>query len=158
MNLKDQFTVLVVILCFNLPLSLPVSAETSAIDYKVITDIVYEWSPLENAIQIGDYTISDMGSVMLDNGSEHLVPAGKGKIKTGNLVRAMLIGRDENGFWKAGKIIVLTGKALTSAKNSLPETKQKELKRERLRQDSDAPVQKKQDGKQPYLEGGVWKY
>lgn len=161
MNSKNKFFVLLVILCIQFSLALSVSAEKTekpAIDYKVIVDFVYEWSPQGEMIQIGDYLISDLGSVMLDNGSEPLIPVSKGKIKTGSLVRAMLISEDKNGAWKAGKIIVLAGKALASAEDSLSGNKKKELKAGLFREDSEMPLPRKQDTRQPYLEDGVWKY
>ncbi|MBN4058813.1 hypothetical protein JYT18_01135, partial [Desulfocapsa sp. AH-315-J15] len=74
--------------------------------YTEVVDLVLEWSPQGNAIQVGDYMISDFGSVWSDTGDGNVVLASKSAINQGGLVKALLINKDENGFWLADRIIV----------------------------------------------------
>ncbi len=94
-------------------------------DYRSFVDIVYEWSPYGNVIQIGDFTISNIQSVWLDNGGKEEVKVSTSYIKQGGIARAVLIDQDENGFWNAYKIIVFSGKGLEKAIQELPLVKRK---------------------------------
>ncbi len=97
-------------------------------DYKEFIDIVYEWTPYGNMIQVGDYTISNIKSVWLDEGgNKDLVPVNKTYIHVGNLVKAVVINTDTNGFWIADKIIVFSGKGLKTAMKSLSPMEKKEF-------------------------------
>ena len=101
-------------------------ADDTETDYKEFIDIVYEWTPYGNMIQIGDYTISKFDSVWLDNGGTQLVKANTSYIKNGDLARALLINQDDNGFWIAHKIIVFSGEGLKKAINQISIAKRKE--------------------------------
>ncbi len=159
MIFRNKVIILFTILCLPFFFLSSLAANGPEKDYKIIIDLVYEWSPQGSMIQIGDYTISDMGSIMLDNGSGSLVPVGRGRIQTGELVKVRLIDKDKNGFWQAYQIIVLTGEALASAKQSLPRAKQKELTINQLEKDNDMLEQREQGTVKPYLDkDGVWKY
>ncbi len=159
MIIQNKFIILVAILCLPFFFLSSLVADEPERDYKIIVDLVYEWSPQGGMIQIGDYTISDMGSIMLDSGTGSLVPAGKGRIKTGGLVKAMLIDQDKNGFWRADRIIVFTGEALASAKQLLPKAKQNEIILDQLEQNNNLPGQREQITRKPYLDqDGVWRY
>ena len=137
------------------PLNIVSAAEEGVEEYTEVIDLVYEWSPQGNAIQVGDYSISDIGSVWLDRGNEDISQTGNNVIKEGGLVKAMLVDRDENGFWLADKIIVLSGNALEAAIEKLPESKRKQLLEGLASEDeSSAP---KYQSQQPFLEEGVWK-
>ena len=115
-------TLILGILCPNL-----LSAEEQGYDYKEFTDIVYEWTPNGNMIQVGDYTISDIRSVWLDKGDKELYRVSKSYIQEGKLVRVLLINKDNNGFWIAHKIVVFSGKGLKTAIKQLSLIKRKEL-------------------------------
>lgn len=137
------------------PLCIVSFADEDAKEYTEVCDLVYEWSPQGNAIQVGDYTISKIGSVWLERGNEDLVRAGNSVIKQGGLVKALLVNKDENGFWLADKIIVFSGSALDAAIEKLPESKRKQLLESMESEGkSRAPHYQSQ---QPFLEEGVWK-
>ena len=103
------------------------SADENLPDYKEFIDIVYEWTPNGSMIQVGDYTISDIKSVWLDNGNENIVNVSTSYINQGELAKAVLITQDDNGFWIADKIIVFSGKGLDTVIKTLPLIKKKEL-------------------------------
>ena len=136
------------------PLSIVSAAEEGAEEYTELIDIVYEWSPQGNAIQVGDYTISDIGSVWLDRGSEDISQTGNSVIKQGGLVKALLVDKDENGFWRADRIVVLSGSALDAAIEELPELKRKQLL-ESLKSEGESEAPQYQSQK-PILKDGVW--
>lgn len=102
-------------------------ADEKAHDYREFVDIVYEWTPYGNMIQVGDYTISDIRSVWLDKGDKNIVQVSTSHINQGGLARVFLINKDENGFWVADKIIVFSGKGLDDAIKALPLIKKKEF-------------------------------
>lgn len=89
-------------------------------DYIELTDIVYEWTPYGNMIQVGDYIISEIRSVWLDEGKESMVEVSTSYIEQGKLARVLLIDKDANGFWRADKIIVFSGKGLEKATKRSP--------------------------------------
>ncbi len=125
--------------------------------YTEVVDLVYEWSPQGNAIQVGDYMISDLGSVWSDTGDGNVVMVGKSAINQGGLVKALLIDKDENGFWLADRIIVFSGKGVDSAMKGLAETK-----KEQLVSTQESSVETKdtlpdRPSEEPFLEDGVWK-
>ena len=121
------YNVLIITLILGILCSSFSSAEEQEYDYKEFTDIVYEWTPNGNMIQVGDYIISDIRSVWLDKGDKELVQVSKSYIKEGRLVRVLLINKDNNGFWIAHKIIVFSGKRLKTAIKQLSSIKRKEL-------------------------------
>ena len=137
------------------PFCMVTSADEGAEGYTEVIDLVYEWSPQGTAIQVGDYMISDFGSVWLDRGNEDIVQSGNSVIKQGSLVKALLADKDENGFWHADRIIVLSGSALDDAMEKLPEPKRKELL-ENLKSEVESLAPRYQS-KKPILEEGVWK-
>ncbi len=98
-------------------------AEEMKPDYKQFVDIVYEWSPYGDMIQVGDYTISEIRSVWLDNGGKDMLKVTTGYIKQGAPVRAVVINQDANGSWIADKIIVFAGEGLEKALKHLPLSK-----------------------------------
>ena len=136
------------------PLTIVSAAEEGAEEYTELIDIVYEWSPQGNAIQVGDYTISDIGSVWLDRGSEDISQTGNSVIKQGGLVKALLVDKDESGFWIADRIIVFSGSALDAAIEELPELKRKQLL-ESLKSEDESETPQYQSQK-PILKDGVW--
>lgn len=119
-----------------------------------VVDQVYEWVPNGTTIQVGDYTISDFGTVWLDNGIGEVTQTNSSKITTGDLVKAYLIDRDENGFWIADKIVVFAGSAFTSAVEELPEIKRNKILNSEEPSDDNAPTTPQT--KEPTLENGVW--
>jgi hypothetical protein len=120
-----------------------------------IVDIVYEWSPEGTAIQVGDYNISKFVSVWLDNGGGEIVQTNNESIKTGGLARVSLIGQDENGFWMADRVIMLSGAAFDSTVKSLPEIKRNEImKSQEPQKEMAQPIPQV---KPPVLNNGVWK-
>ncbi|MBV5330062.1 MAG: hypothetical protein JZU65_20945 [Chlorobium sp.] len=120
-----------------------------------IVDIVYEWSPEGTAIQVGDYNILKFGSVWIDNGDEKIVQTNNDSIKTGGLARVSLIRQDENGFWIAERVILLSGTAYDSTLKSLPEIKRNELmKSQDTQKESIQPIPQVNP---PVLNNGVWK-
>lgn len=141
--------------CALFPLCIVSFADENAVEYTEVIDLVYEWSPQGNAIQVGDYTISEIGSVWLERGNEDIVRAGNSVIKQGGLVKALLVNRDENGFWRADRIIVFYGSALDAVIEKLPEPKRKQLL-ESLESESESRAHQYQS-QQPFLEEGVWK-
>lgn len=102
-------------------------AENSEPEYKEFVDIVYEWTPHGNMIQIGDFTISKINSVWLDNGGETLSQVGTSYIEQGKPARAMLLEKDANGMWIAEKIIVFSGKGFDNLVKTLPPNQKKVL-------------------------------
>ncbi len=120
-----------------------------------IVDIVYEWSPEGTAIQVGDYNISKFGSVWMDNGDEKIVQTNSDNIKTGGLARVSLIRQDENGFWIAERVVMLSGAAYDSSVKSLPEIKRNEIMNsQNSHEESIQPIPQV---KPPVLSNGVWK-
>ncbi len=122
-----SYKVLIITLILGVLCSSFSSAEEQEYDYKEFTDIVYEWTPNGNMIQVGDYTISDIRSVWLDQGDKELVQVNKSYIKQSKLVKVLLINKDNNGFWIAHKIIVFSGNSLKTAIKKLSLIKRKEL-------------------------------
>jgi len=102
-------------------------AEEKEHDYREFIDIVYEWTPYGNMIQVGDVTISDIRSVWLDEGNKDLVEVSKSYIHQGDLVKPLLIKKDANGFWIADEIIVFSGKGLDAVIKNLSFMKKKEF-------------------------------
>lgn len=96
-------------------------------DYREFTDIIYEWIPGGSVIQVGNQTISRINSVWLDRGSETLERANKSYLEVGKPARVILLGKDGDGFWKAHKIVVFSGKGMEKAMKLLPKIKRKEL-------------------------------
>lgn len=94
--------------------------ETEAIDYREFTDIVSEWTPYGNMIQVGDTLIYEFDSVWFDDGGPELIPASRGDIKAGKLARVLLKSQDDNNRWSAYKIILFKGKALDRLVDMLP--------------------------------------
>jgi hypothetical protein len=120
-----------------------------------IIDIIYEWSPGGTAIQVGDYNISKFDSVWIDNGDEKNVQTNNDSIKTGGLARVSLIRQDENGFWIAERIIMLSGTAYESTVKNLPEIKRNEIMRSQESQKENiSPIPQE---KPPVFNNGVWK-
>ncbi len=130
-------------------------ADEGAGEYTEVIDLVYEWSLQGGAIQVGDYMISDIGSVWLDRGNEDISQSGNSVIKQGGLVKALLIDKDENGFWRADRIVVLSGSALDAAMQNLPESKRKQLLKS-LQSEGESRTPQYQS-QEPFLEEGVWK-
>lgn len=122
-----------------------------------LVDVVYEWSPGSTSIQIGDYTINNFASVWVDNGYESMTQVSSNRIKTGDLVKVYLINKDSDGFWRADKIIIFAGEALTDEIENLPEIKREEIKRNELRstKSSSSPRAPRQT-QTPVLIDGVW--
>lgn len=102
------------------------SAQENAPDYRAFVDIVYEWTPNGNKIQVGDFIISNIQSVWLDNGSKEMVRVGTSYIRHGKPVRAVLKSKDSDGYWIADKIIVFSGDGLKTAVKQLSVIKRKE--------------------------------
>lgn len=102
-------------------------AEEMEPDYIQFIDIVYEWTPYGETIQVGDHTISEIRSVWLDNGGKDMLEVDTDYIKLGAPVRAVLINQDANRFWIADKIIVFAGKGLEAAIKHLPLSKRQGL-------------------------------
>lgn len=96
-------------------------------DYREFTDIIYEWTPGGTVVQVGNQTISKFNSVWLDRGGKTLEKANKSYLKVGKPARVILLGKDKNGFWKAHKIVVFSGKGMKKAMNLLPKSRRKEL-------------------------------
>ena len=134
------------------PLNIVSAAEEGVEEYTEVIDLVYEWSPQGNAIQVGDYSISDIGSVWLDRGNEDISQTGNSVIKQGGLVKALLVDKDENGFWRADKIIVFSGSALDAAIEKLPESKRKQLL-EGLASEDESSAPKYQSQKPIFIDG-----
>ena len=127
-------------------------------DYPEIVDIVYEWSPEGNAIQVGDHLISSFKTVWSDNGNGEISRAGRQNIKTGSVVKVYLVKNDENGFWTADRIVILSGNALASAVQSLPENKKLEF--ENYQENTEVNLPSKSPStpaKKPVFENGAWK-
>lgn len=103
--------------------------EKEAVDYREFLDIVSEWTPYGDVIQVGDTLISDFDSVWIDNGGKDLMPAGKGDIKIGKLARVILNTKDDENRWSAHKIILFSGKKLESVVELLPGDMKKEYLR-----------------------------
>lgn len=119
---------------------------TGTEDYKEIIGIVREWSPNGKAIQVGDHTISDFKTTWSDNGSGKITQVGSQNIKTGGAVKAYLIKEDENGFWTADRIVILSGSAVSPTVTNQPSDKKVEI--------TNPPSSSE---KKPFLENGVWK-
>lgn len=100
-------------------------------DYKSFIDIVYEWTPYGNMIQVGDYTISYINSVWLDDGGKDLIPVSKARIHVGDPVKAVVISQEDNGYWIADKIIVFSGKGLDDALKNISAIKKEEFLKKR---------------------------
>ena len=100
-------------------------AEETAPDYIQFIDIVNEWAPYGQTIQVGDHIISEIRSVWLDNGVKDMIEVNTGYIELGMPVRAVLIEQDADGFWVADKIIVFEGKGLDAAMEYLPLNKRR---------------------------------
>ncbi|WP_020587597.1 hypothetical protein [Desulfobacter curvatus] len=96
-------------------------------DYREFTDIIYEWKPGGTIIQVGNQTISRINSVWLDRGGETLEQVNKSYLKVGKPARVILLGKDKDGFWKAHKIVVFSGKGMEKAMKLLPKIRRKEL-------------------------------
>lgn len=122
--------------------------------YTEVVDIVYEWSPDGSSIQVGGYLISSFGSVWIERGDGKSVQTNSNKIKNKDLVKAYLIERDENGFWTADRIIVLSDKAFSAAVESLPESKKNEIMLEQENVSEKPTTLPKLNG--PVLKDGVW--
>ncbi len=136
------------------PLCIVSSADESAEKYTEVIDLVNEWSPQGNAIQVGDYTISDIGSVWLDRGNGDISQTGNSVIRQDGLVKVLLLDKDENGFWLADRIIVFSGSALDAAIEKLPELTRKQLL-ESLESEDEGRAPQYQS-QQPVLIDGVW--
>jgi len=96
-------------------------------DYREFTDIIYEWTPGRSVIQVGNQTISRFNSVWIDRGGETLEKVNKSYLKVGKPARVILLEKDNDGFWKAHKIILFSGKGMKKAMNLLPKIRRKEL-------------------------------
>lgn len=96
-------------------------------DYREFTDIIYEWTPGRTVIQVGNQTISRFNSVWLDRGGKTLEKANKSYLKVGKPARVILLGKDKDGFWKAHRIVVFSGKGMKKAMRLLPKIRRKEL-------------------------------
>ena len=127
--------------------------------YVEVIDLVYEWSPGGEAIQVGDYMISEFDSVWSDTGDGDIVMVGRSAIKLGGLVKTLLTGKDENGFWIADRVIVLAGDGVDAAMEALPEAKRQQLtsSQESNATDNDNTPTNRQSGEFLYEEDGVWK-
>ncbi len=142
------------------PLCTRAFAEDQAVvdDYPEIVDIVYEWSSEGNAIQVGDHLISSFKTVWSDNGNGEISQAGRQDIKTGSVVKAYLVNNDENGFWTADRIVILSGNALDSAVQSLSENKKLEVKNSQENAEVNLPTKSPSaPAKKPVFENGTWK-
>ena len=129
------------------------------VQFIEVVDLVYEWSLEGEAIQVGDYMISEFDSVWTDTGDGELIMVGRSAIKLGGLVKTLLIGKDENGFWIADRVIVLVGDGVDSAIEALPEAKRQQLtsSQESNATDNDNTPTSHQSGGLLYEEDGVWK-
>jgi hypothetical protein len=121
-----------------------------------IIDLVYEWSPEGTSIQIGKYNISEFDTVWMDSGNGNIVQTNSNDIKTGNLVKVYLVNQDENDFWLADRLVVLSGTALDSAIKSLPDNKRDE-KLHTKENEENIPSESKKQIELPVLDNGVWR-
>jgi hypothetical protein len=132
--------------------------EKSLESYMEILDIVYEWSPKGKAIQVGEHLISSFNTVWSDTGSGEIILAGSQAIKVGGVVKAYLIKKDENGFWLADRIVVLSGRTLDSAVQSFPENKKLDFQNSQKNTERNVPPKvPSTPAQKPVLENGVWK-
>ncbi len=111
--------IIISLVIFGVSFSSVFSADEDSKDYRSFVDIVCEWTPYGNQIQVGDYTITKIRSVWLDNGEGPMVEVSSGSIHLGELARVILINEDENGFLDADKIVVFSGKGLEKAMNEI---------------------------------------
>lgn len=101
-------------------------------DYPVFTDIIYEWNPSGRVVQVGDFTISEFGSVWLDqgevdaNGNPRLARANKRYLRQGKIATVVLIKEKRDGTWIADRLIVFSGKGLKRAVKALSRVKREE--------------------------------
>ncbi len=123
-----------------------------------LVDIVYEWSLEGGIIQVGDYTIDRIESVYEDHGDGGLVQSSKKRISVGNLVKAVLVRRDENGTWQAERIVIFSGEGLKDILQTFSEEKRKDLLSSLKSFNSVESSEKKAAPQQQdlHLENGVW--
>jgi len=134
-------------ICFLSPICSRLSAgDKSAEDYKEVVGTVCELDQGGRSFQVGDYMISNFKTVWEDNGSGKISQVGIERIKAGEVVKAYLIKEDENGFWTADRIVILSGRALDSKVKNQAGYKEMEVT------NPPAPSEKK-----PVLDNGVWK-
>ncbi|WDP90959.1 MAG: hypothetical protein HUN04_15155 [Desulfobacter sp.] len=112
----------------------PALGEETGDEYQTFVDIVSEVDDNGTMIQLGDFTITKIKSLWLDEGQRDgqgnpvLFRVPRRYIKVGQPARVFLEQKDENGFWIAHRLIVFSGKGLEEAITMLPSHKRRELK------------------------------
>jgi hypothetical protein len=124
---KKHIAILFLIIILVSPFSLSFSEEGTP-DYRSFVDIIYEWTPYGDAIQVGDFTINKIESVWIDKGDGIIVKASKGDIKTKEFAKVVLKEQnsDSEGRWVAHKIILFSGKGLKTLLDSMSEREKME--------------------------------
>lgn len=75
---------------------------------RVIEDTIVEASSDCTMIQVGNYMIDSVDSYFIDNGTNDDVSATSGDLYLGAMVKVVLQGKDENGFWRAESVTLLS--------------------------------------------------
>lgn len=133
------------------------SAEVEGVDTNVeVTDKIYEWTPDGTIIQVGDYTITTIGDIYIDDGVGEYVSADKSALSVGGLVTARLVSTDKNRFWESEKIIVYTDKALEDQLALLSENETSDIANSDVEENDDTSKTMKSQSKKPRLIDGVW--
>ena len=102
------------------------AGDTIEPDYKQYTDVVVEWTPNGSMIQVGDFLISKIKSVLLYQGQKDLqgkrtyVTISKSQIRVGRLATPMMLDQDQDGNWIAEKLILYSGTGLEEELERLP--------------------------------------
>ncbi len=116
-----------------------------------IVDTVYEWAPDGDYLQVGDYIITNVGNkVWLGKQAEEKVRVDKNRIQPGNIIKAVLSGKNEDGFWLAESITILSEQTVDSSSEEENAGNTREVE-----EHDKASSQSR--GREMYLEDGVWK-
>lgn len=154
--------ILIIISTFILPLAV-YSADANKV--KEVVGIIIEKSETGSFIQVGDYSISGIGKVVIKEGGKADKTGKTEDLFIGALVAVNLTEKDENGIWGASGVALLLGgnqaqalaKVSKDEKNSILETQKAVTgKAEEVAAEADEVKSPSPSDGKLRLENGVW--